>query len=341
MTTSDVTLAQLRVLLAIIDSGSFTLAAEQLGITQSGVSQAVAGLESALQSAILVRDRHGITPTALGDKILSHARIALAHVECIQQEAAVAVGLATGRLRLGSVPSAATRLLPPLLRSFRRRHPNIELVLLEATDQEVREWVLSHVVDVGFAGMPLKGLRAQPIAMDEMLLVLPQAHQLASHTTVRLEQIAAEPFLMSKGGCEPLIRMLFKTAGVKPQITLEVREMMTLLSLVKEGLGVTIVPQLANFHKPLSLRGSNESCCRQLNPVLFLPVSLVWKAFPHRRLTLRPTFLLRGLEPCFVGCLPPIDGRTCLELHPGNRTHHAYLGLGLPDYLGLAQMPSS
>ena len=93
--------------------------------------------------------------------------------------------------------------------------------------------------------MPIKGLRTQPIAIDEMLLVLPQAHQLASHTAVRLEQIAAEPFLMSKGGCEPLIRMLFKTAGIKPQITLEVREMTTLLSLVKEGLGVTIVPQLA------------------------------------------------------------------------------------------------
>ena len=143
MTTSDVTLTQLRVLLAIIDSGSFTMAAEQLGITQSGVSQAVAGLESALQSAVLVRDRHGITPTALGEKVLSHARIALAHVECIQQEAAAAVGLATGRLRLGSVPSAATRLLPPLLHSFRRRHPSTELVLLEGTDQEVREWVLS------------------------------------------------------------------------------------------------------------------------------------------------------------------------------------------------------
>lgn len=248
MTKSDITLAQLRVLLAIIDSASFTVAAQQLGMTQSGVSQAIAGLESALHSALLVRDRNGITPTAVGEKILSHARIALAHVECIQQEAVAAVGLATGRLRIGSVPSTATRLLPRLLYSFRRRYPGIELVLLEGTDQEIYEWVSSQVVDVGFAGMPPEGrkrLCTLPLATDEMLLVVPQAHQLASHPTVRLEQIAVEPFLMSKGGCEPLIRQMFRTARVTPLVLLEVREMTTLLSLVKEGLGITIVPQLA------------------------------------------------------------------------------------------------
>lgn len=255
MTKSDITLAQLRVLLAIIDSASFTVAAEQLGITQSGVSQAIAGLESALLSTLLVRDRNGITPTAVGEKILSHARIALAHVECIQQEAAAALGLSTGRLRIGSVPSTATRLLPRLLYSFRRRHPGIELVLLEGTDQEIYDWVLSQVVDVGFAGMPPKGRQGictQLLATDEMLLVVPQAHQLASHSTVRLDQIAMEPFLMSKGGCEPLIRQLFRTARVAPRVMLEVREMTTLLSLVKEGLGLTIVPQLA---LPSSLAG--------------------------------------------------------------------------------------
>lgn len=148
----------------------------------------------------------------------------------------------TGRLRIGSVPSAAMRLLPRLLHSFQRRHPGIELVLLEGTDQEVREWVLSHIVDVGFAGIPLKGLYTQLVAKDELLLVVPHAHQLALHKTVSLKQIAVEPFLISKGGCEPFIRQLFRTAQVTPHVTLEVREMTTLLSLVQEGLGVTIVP---------------------------------------------------------------------------------------------------
>lgn len=78
-----------------------------------------------------------------------------------------------------------------------------------------------------------------------MLVIIPTAHRLARRSGLRLRALASEPFIMSKGGCEPLIRQVFRSAGLSVRIRYEVREMTTILGIMKEGLGITIVPALA------------------------------------------------------------------------------------------------
>ena len=246
MRNDDVSIASLRVLVAIVDTGSFTRAAERFGMTQSGVSQAVRTLERALNGSVLLnRGRSGVSLTALGEKVLAHARQMLGHVECIRQEVSAAAGVRTGKLRIGSVTSAAVRLLPGMMRRFHHQYPKVEIVLVEGSDQEVREWLLSGIVEVGFAALPQKGLKSKVVASDEMLLIVTKGHRLAGRTSARLTEIRDEPFLMSKAGCEPMIRAMFRAAGIAPRVALEVREVSTLLALVREGLGVSLVPELA------------------------------------------------------------------------------------------------
>ncbi|GAB4213318.1 MAG: LysR family transcriptional regulator [Synechococcales cyanobacterium] len=244
MSNSNVTLAQLQVFLSVVDQSSFTLAAEALGMTQSGVSQAIATLEALLKGALFVRDRQGISLTHLGEKILPHARAALQHIDCLEQEATAISGLMTGQLRIGSIVSIATVLLPPLLKVFSRKYPDVRLSLLEGADPEIDEWLLSGLIDIGFCVFSHPNLESHRIAVDEMLVVVPEHHLLTAYKAITPRQLAREPFLMPVAGCEPLIQSFFSKAGVIPQVRLEIREMTTLISLVKEGLGVSIMPQL-------------------------------------------------------------------------------------------------
>lgn len=249
----DVTLQQLRVLVAVAEAGGFTKAAGALRMTQPGVSHTIAGLEADLGAPLIERERGGARPTEVGERVLVHAREILGLVERIGHEASGTKDLRTGRLRIGSFPSAASRILPALMGAFNERYPGVEVTLTEGTDQEVLGYVRSRAVDVGFVTLPAGGLEIVPVAEDELLAVLPGWHPLGDAETVSIERLAAEPFVMSKGGCEPLISSAFRSVGCRPSIRFEVRDMGAILAMVGEGLGVTIVPELALPHHPEGL----------------------------------------------------------------------------------------
>lgn len=109
--------------------------------------------------------------------------------------------------------SVAARLLPGLIRKFQREYPLIEIVVVEGTDQEVRDWVSAGIVEIGFAALPQRGLHCRIVARDEVLLVVPKKHRLADRVSVRLSEIKDDPFLMSKAGCEPMIQNLFRSVN--------------------------------------------------------------------------------------------------------------------------------
>lgn len=249
----DVTLQQLRVLVAVAEAGGFTKAAGALRMTQPGVSHTIAGLEAQLGAPLVERGRGGVRPTEVGERVLVYAREILSLVERIGHEASEAYELRTGRLRIGSFPSAASRILPALMGAFNERYPGVEVTLMEGTDQEVLEHVRSRAVDVGFVTLPAGGVETVPVAEDELLAVLPGRHPLGDAEAVSIERLAKEPFVMSKGGCEPLISSAFRSAGCEPSTRFEVRDMGAILAMVGEGLGVTIVPELALPRHPEDL----------------------------------------------------------------------------------------
>jgi DNA-binding transcriptional LysR family regulator len=245
MKIPHITLAQLRVFVALAENGSFTAAGTCLSMTQSAVSHALASLEAELEMLLIDRSRPGISVTAFGERILVYAREMLRYEEAIRQEAAAAKGLAIGRLRIGSISSVATRWLPGLLAAFQRRYPGIDTVVFEGTDQEVQQWLTSRTVDVGLLALPVVGVAFSVIGEDELCAVLPADHALTQQVAVRVEQLAQEPFIMPQGGCEPLIRHVFGVGGTAPNVQYNVREMSTTIAMVQEALGVTLVPTLA------------------------------------------------------------------------------------------------
>ncbi|MEW1836738.1 LysR substrate-binding domain-containing protein [Nonomuraea angiospora] len=244
------TFTQLRILLAVARTGNMTRAAEELNTTQSAVSHALRGLESELGLSLLVRGSHGVSLTAAGRAVRRRATLILTQLEALEQEVAAARGADTGSLRVGVIPSANARLLPRILRLYGEAHPRVRLTVIEGSDGEVLDWLRTGAADVGTltaGAVPadVAGLVTRPLATDRMLAVLPSGHALAERASVPVAELARHPFIMSTGGCEPLITALARAAGASLRCHYRVRDTGSILAMVAEGLGVTVVPELS------------------------------------------------------------------------------------------------
>ncbi|AWN50327.1 LysR family transcriptional regulator [Methylobacterium sp. 17Sr1-1] len=244
MSASTMNLSQLRILIAVAEAGSVSAAVETTGITQSGMSQALAALEESLGAKLLVRQRHGVALTALGERVLHHAKAVASHLDAIRREARASGGDETGSLRLAAFPSVFATVLPPLLRRFRSRYPEIALVALETDDREVETWLAEGSVDLGVVLNPAADSDAILLGQDAWIALLPAAHPLARHREVTFDRLASEPFVLATGGCHLHAGALMRAAGLSlADIRIEVRDWASAIALVREGAGVSIVPE--------------------------------------------------------------------------------------------------
>jgi DNA-binding transcriptional LysR family regulator len=240
-----VTFAQLRALNAVALTGNVTRAAEQLLMTQPAVSHAIRGLERELGVALLVRRPDGVSLTAVGAAVAERASIILSQLESLRADAAAAADQKAVTVRVGVLPSANARLMPPLLRAYATAHPEVRVTVLEGSDPEVLDWLRTGAVDVAVVVQAGEDLVTAPLAVDELLAVLPLDHPLAARAAVAIADLGHEPFIMSAGGCEPIISALARAAEVRLRRHYEVRDTASIAAMVRERLGVTIMPELS------------------------------------------------------------------------------------------------
>ena len=233
--------SQLRCFVALAEAGSFTEAAYGIDLTQSAVSHALSTLERELGVSLLERNNKGVVAlTSIGQKLLPHARALLAQVETIQQEARAAQGLFKGKLRLGSAHPIASPLLAGVLAHFQQLYPDIKVVLFEGSFQEVLHWMNTSVIDVGVVLHRTKGVESTLLVTDEMQVFVAQGHRLYARTSVTLNDLHHEQLIARPTGCN-----IFE--GIAPPLAARVCyqaiECTTILAMVREGLGITILPR--------------------------------------------------------------------------------------------------
>lgn len=234
MNMIHINLSMLRVLVGVAETGSFSLAADRLGLTQSAISHAVRGLERAAGTQLLLRGRRGIAPTAAGELALTSARVALAAVDDIARLGQAPV---EGTLRLALVASASVRIAPAVL-TRARAWPGLAIRLLVGTDAEVAAWVANGVADLGLAF----GSEQGEVVLDDRFHAI--ATRQGRPPPASPADFAGLPFIMPASGCEPMIRRILGTAGVAPDVVLTAHDTSTLFALVGAGHGVALVPGL-------------------------------------------------------------------------------------------------
>lgn len=237
-------LSQLEILAAVAETGSFTDAADRVGLTRSAVSHALANLETELGVTLLERERGGVLPTTVGNCVLRNVYDILASVESIQQEAAMARGLAAGKLRIGIVSSIAVSVWGAVLRKFRQEYPGIEQVTFEGSGHEVEDWIMNGTVDVGFVLRGVEGIESAMIGEDEVKIVVPVDSPLRRQKSVTLDRITREGFIMPKIACDFYSANWHGAKELHWQKRYEASEVRTVLAMVREGLGVTMLPAM-------------------------------------------------------------------------------------------------
>ncbi|SES17859.1 LysR family transcriptional regulator [Lentzea albida] len=241
--------AQLRAFLAVVDEGGFGAAADALGVTQSAVSHAVASLERTLGHPVLAR-RGRSTPTAFGEEVLAHARAAVTASAAIADLAERRRGGVRGTIRLAAPPTVCQGLLPDLLARWATAFPQVRIRVFEGEDDEVAEWLAGGTVEAAVLVDPQPGPGAQ-IGQDAFHALLRTDHPLAGEPRISVADLGDDPFLLSHGGCERHVRQAHAGHPFTPRH--RVRELGTLLAMVRAGIGVSLVPGLVASMLPPDL----------------------------------------------------------------------------------------
>lgn len=241
---------QLAALLAVVDTGTFSAAADELGYTQSGVSQQVAALERAVGASLLTRPggprRVSLTPA--GEGLVVHARAVLARLQAARADLDAIVAGDRGTLRVGTMQSVGTKVLPWLLRRFREERPEVTLSPQETFDHaELVSAVESGRFDLSFAPLPVREgpFDVRRILDDPFVLVTPAGSPLAGSESVSLRQAAKLPLIgfLDEELDRELLRNLRRT-GTEPTIVFRSNDNPTVQGFVAAGLGYALMPRL-------------------------------------------------------------------------------------------------
>jgi DNA-binding transcriptional LysR family regulator len=238
-------------LVTVVETGTFSAAAEELGYTQSAVSQQVGILERIVGASLFERPggRRPVQLTAAGEMLLIHARAVIARVSAAAADLRALASGQQGELRVGTLPSVGTKVLPRLLRSFRAEWPGIQIVLRESRESaDLIHDVETGEIDVTFIDIgPYEtgSLEVRRLLDDPMVLVAPADAPEAGRRAVSIDDVAHLPMIGTRNpGCRQIIDNAFRQAAVSPSYLFRSDDTPTIQGLVGSGLAYAVLPLL-------------------------------------------------------------------------------------------------
>lgn len=257
----NIELRQLRYFVAVAEENHFGRAAIRLHMTQPPLSQAIQSLEAALGTALFERTKRSVVLTPAGAALLPEARRILQQTSALPDLARRAASGESGLLSLSFVSTADYSVLPPLLREFRERYPQVQIDLREATTDVQLEDLMQGRIDAGLLIPPLHDkarneLDYMTVLSEPLVLAAPQGLKALRGTeTVALEAVADMPLIIFPRRIAPAfhdtIVGYFRDAGLTPRIGQEAIQMQTIVGLVSAGMGIALVPQsVSNLKRP-------------------------------------------------------------------------------------------
>ncbi len=243
------TLQQLQYVLAAIEHGSFSAAAESLHMAQPSLSEQVRRLEAELGVRLFQRVGRGLVLTEAGRALRPHAEAALAAVEEARRSVGAIRELRGGLAAFGTFGTARTYLGADLVEDFRRSHPDVRVRIVGQNSSETAEAIRAGELEAGLVVLPIddRQLALRPAMRDEVLYVSSDAGRLKQPMTIA--RLATAPLILSEaswGSEDPTRRQLSELAqregvAIEPQIDIE--DMEVALALTARGLGDTIAPR--------------------------------------------------------------------------------------------------
>jgi DNA-binding transcriptional LysR family regulator len=280
----------LRYFVAVAEELSFTRAAAVLHVAQSAVSAQIRFLEDSVGVTLLERNSRRVELTGAGRTFLQGAKKILFDLEEIARQTRRIGRAETGHLAIGFIGAQSHEWMPLVLRRFRHKHPDVEVTLTEMVPSAQLDAILTHRLDLGVVGAidggAPTGLQVECIVEEEPLVGVPSDHALANRSSVRLQELKEEAFILTSRENAPSYRSwlarLCLRAGFTPKVVQEVDRARTAVQYVAAGFGISVF---------------GEHICRQPAPgVKFIPLrpgaqkiryGVAWRKEPPEPLVLR------------------------------------------------------
>lgn len=243
-------LQQLEYFLAIAHIGNFTKAAKAVSITQSALSRSIIRLEKELGVQLLNRNTKEVTLTRHGEMLLAHAE------RIVKEETAAKMEIDRPDkqiINLSFLHSLGSYIVPRLISSFRKNHPQCKFKLNQDNSTVLTERLIKGKTDLCICSNLLMNetIGWLPLCSEELFVIVPLDHPLAKRESVNLKDIADESFITLKPfyGLRLLANQLFDMTGVTPHIEFEGDEIVTVANLVAADLGVSLIPKIPGMDR--------------------------------------------------------------------------------------------
>jgi LysR family transcriptional regulator, hydrogen peroxide-inducible genes activator len=240
---------QLRYFLAVAKNGSFSKAAVECYLSQPALSEQIHKLEKDLGKVLFDRSHRKIVPTAAGKLLIEQANRILEQIKEAKLLVQGSNGTASGTVTLGILPTIAPYFAPHILQTFSEECPRVQVMIHEDLTAHLLHLVDGGELDFGIASLPIKenSFEIEKLFTEELLLAVPVRHPLAKKTRIRVEDLCSEKFiLMKEGHClGDQVLVFCHRHDFRPRILMRSGQIGTILSLVKSGLGVSLIPQMA------------------------------------------------------------------------------------------------
>ncbi|HEX2545295.1 MAG TPA: LysR substrate-binding domain-containing protein [Ramlibacter sp.] len=239
-------LRQLRYFTRVVELGSMSRAALDLGVVQSALSQQIGRLEGELATRLLQRTRTGVTPTEAGLAFFREAQLTLRHAD--QAMRAAHEARLTGSVSVGLAPTTASVLGVPLMLAMRERYPDVRLHMVESLSGHLSQMLNARQLDLAvlFDTDPARRWSVTPL-LEEKLFLIASAREGGLGERVRLAQLKGLPLILPTGphGLRSTLDAAFARARVKVTLRAEIDSLAMLMDAVDQGLGCTIQPWAA------------------------------------------------------------------------------------------------
>lgn len=241
-------LAQLRTFIAVVEHASFSAAARALGLSQPAVTMQVQALESDLGVTLLDRRYRKVELTEAGRALLPHARKLMAGIEEARLDLEGMSGTVSGRLTIAASTTPGQYVLPRLLGGFLKKHPDVGVTLRVFDTTDVVSAVEEGEAHLGMTGAQVHGARVayERLGSDDLVLVCPPGHPLASRSAVKIAELVDEPFIVREAGSgtRMVSEEVMRRSGIDPaelRVVMELGTNEAVLSAVEGGMGIGIV----------------------------------------------------------------------------------------------------
>lgn len=233
----------------VISRGSFSGAAEALGLSQPAVSLQVRQLEQALQVRLIERTGRGVKPTPAGLTLAEHSLKIDAVVNTAIESVSLHSEEITGTVTVGTGATACIHLLPPLLRELRQAYPLLKVDVRTGNTSEIVRGVEENRIDIGLVTLPAAGncLRVDPLGSDELVIIMEKGHCVQSAAPPGPDALLPLPLIIFEpgSGTRALIDGWFRYGGHTAAPVMELGSIEAIKRMVRAGLGYSIVPRMA------------------------------------------------------------------------------------------------